>query len=344
MTDTTPLASLGWAPDFLRQLTLDELSTLSPCRISAVHRARLEALGATGPLSLSPAPGLCTAEIAVGDWALYDGTRLVRLLERRATLARRAAGTGAARQLIAANVDTLFLTTSCNADFNPARIERYLALARASGVTPVIVLTKADESPEPEAWQARAEAVDRRVAVVALDARAPGERLADWARAGQTVALLGSSGVGKTTLANALTGEAQATAPIRADDAKGRHTTTGRHLRALVSGGWLIDTPGMRELRLSGAEAGIAATFDDLDTLARACRFHDCTHQTEPGCAVQGAIAAGAVDPARLLRWQKLQREDRINSETLAETHARDRAFDRMKRGVLREKSRLRGE
>ena len=343
MTDTYPLAALGWAPEFLRQLTLDELSTLIPCRISAVHRNRVAALCAAGPLSLVPPAGLSTAEIAVGDWALSDGLRLLRLLERRSVLARRAAGTGAERQLIAANVDTLFITTSCNADFNPARIERYLALARSCGVTPVIVLTKADESPDPGGWQARAEAIDRRVAVLALDARAPGSLLADWARAGQTVAILGSSGVGKTNLANALTGEAQATAPIRAADAKGRHTTTGRHLRPLLSGGWLIDTPGMRELRLSGAEAGIAATFDDLDALARGCRFHDCTHQREPGCAVQAAIAAGMVDPARLARWQKLQREDRINAETLAEAHARERAFGRLTRGALRDKSRLRG-
>lgn len=344
MTDTVPLAALGWAPDFLRQLRLDELTTLTPCRISAVHRSRIEALGATGLLALVPPPGLSTAEIAVGDWALCDGSRLVRLLERRSTLARRAAGTGVERQLIAANVDTLFITTSCNADFNPARIERYLALARAAEITPVIVLTKADESPDPEVWRARAEAIDRRLAVVTLDARAPGERLSDWARTGQTVALLGSSGVGKTTLANALTGDVQATAPIRADDAKGRHTTTGRYLRPLAAGGWLIDTPGMRALRLSGAEAGIAATFDDLDALAGDCRFHDCAHQTEPGCAVQAAIAAGVVDPARLARWQKLQREDRINSETLAEAHARDRAFGRLTRGALRDKARLRGK
>lgn len=349
MTDTFPLADLGWAPDFLRQLTLDELATLTPCRISAVHRNRIEALCPTGPLSLLPPPGLSTAEIAVGDWGLCDcglsdGPRLLRLLDRRSTLARRAAGTGADRQLIAANVDTLFIVTSCNADFNPARIERYLALARAAAVAPVLVLTKADIPADPAAWQDRAAAIDRRVPVVPLDARAPGDSLSDWCRPGQTVALLGSSGVGKTTLANALTGAVQATAAIREDDAKGRHTTTGRHLHRLAQGGWLIDTPGMRELRLSDAGAGIAATFDDLDALAGACRFADCNHQTEPGCAVQAAIAAGMVDPARLARWQKLRREDRINSETLAEAHARDRAFGKRTRAALRDKSRLRGD
>ena len=141
-----------------------------------------------------------------------------------------------------------------------------------------------------------------------------------------------------------MTGEVQATAAIREDDAKGRHTTTGRHLHRLAQGGWLIDTPGMRELRLSDAGAGIAATFDDLDALAGACRFADCNHQTEPGCAVQAAIGAGTVDPARLARWQKLRREDRINSETLAEAHARDRAFGKRTRSALRDKSRLRGD
>ncbi|WP_096787405.1 ribosome small subunit-dependent GTPase A [Rhodobacter sp. CZR27] len=343
MTRSFTLADLGWASDFLRQLDLQELAA-TPCRIAAVHRSRLEALSAAGPLSLILPPGLSTGEIAVGDWALADGARLLRLLERRSCLSRRAAGTGAARQLIAANVDTLFIVTSCNADFNPARLERYLALARSAGVEPVILLTRADLVSDRETWRERAEAVDRRVAVRLVDATAPeaSTTLADWCRPGQTVALAGSSGVGKTTLANALTGAGEATAPIREDDAKGRHTTTGRHLHPIAGGGWLIDTPGMRELRLTDAEGGIAAVFDDIDALARACRFTDCSHRTEPGCAVQAALAEGRLDPGRLARWGKLRREDRHNSETLAEAHARDRAFGRMVREVLRDKTRRR--
>ncbi|AXQ95459.1 ribosome small subunit-dependent GTPase A [Cereibacter azotoformans] len=345
MTPSFTLADLGWASDFLRQLDLDELSA-TPCRIAAVHRSRVEALTAAGPLSLTPPPGLSTGEIAVGDWALTDGVRLLRLLDRRSSLSRRAAGTAAARQLIAANVDTLFVVTSCNADFNPARLERYLALARAAGVEPVILLTKPDLAPDPEAWRERAEAIDRRVAVRLIDATGPEVRaaLADWCRPGQTVALAGSSGVGKTTLANALTGDAQATAPIREDDAKGRHTTTGRHLRPITGGGWLIDTPGMRELRLTDAGEGIAAVFDDIDALARACRFADCTHGNEPGCAVRAALTEGRLDPGRLARWEKLKRENRHNSATLAEAHARDRAFGRMVREVLRDKNRRRSD
>lgn len=345
MTSPFTLADLGWASDFLRQLDLEELA-FTPCRIAAVHRSRVEAISASGPLSLIPAPGLSTADIAVGDWGLAEGTRLLRLLDRRTAISRRAAGTGAARQLIAANVDTLFVVTSCNADFNPARLERYLALAHSARVEPVILLTKADLVPDPEAWRDRAEAVDRRTAVRLIDATAPelGATLADWCRPGRTVALVGSSGVGKTTLANALTGLAEATASIREDDARGRHTTTGRHLRPITGGGWLIDTPGMRELRLTDAEDGIAAVFDDIDALAQACRFTDCTHGNEPGCAVQAALAERRIDPGRLARWEKLKREDRHNSETLAESHARDRAFGRMVREVLREKNRHRRE
>ncbi|MGC9417806.1 MAG: ribosome small subunit-dependent GTPase A [Rhodovulum sp.] len=343
MTDIFTLAELGWAADFLCQLDLDELSTATPCRIAAVHRARVEALSAHGALSLGLPPGLSAAEVAVGDWALSDGTRLVRLLDRRTCLSRRAAGSGAARQLIAANVDTLFAVTSCNADFNPARLERYLALARAAGVEPVILLTKADLCDDTDGWRARAEAVDRRVAVRLVDARAPeAAALADWCRAGQTVVLAGSSGVGKTTLANALTGLDEVTAPIREDDAKGRHTTTGRHLRAMAQGGWLIDTPGMRELRLADAEDGIAQVFDDIDALAGACRFADCAHGSEPGCAVRAAVADGRLEAGRLARWEKLRREDRHNSQTLAEAHARDRAFGRMVRSVMRDKARRR--
>ncbi|MDP3899368.1 MAG: ribosome small subunit-dependent GTPase A [Mesorhizobium sp.] len=344
MTATFTLAELGWAPDFMRQLELAEVGAATPCRISAVHRSRVDALGETGSTSLIPPSGLSTAEIAVGDWALSDGPRLLRLLDRRTCLARRAAGTGAGRQLIAANVDTLFVVTSCNADFNPARLERYLALAMGAGVVPVILLTKADLSEDPENWRERAAAVDPGVAVRTLDALASdvGKSLEQWCRPGQTVALVGSSGVGKTTLANTLVGAARSTAPIRENDAKGRHTTSARHLLPMTGGGWLIDTPGMRELRLTDDDEGIAALFDDLDALARTCRFNDCSHQTEPGCAIRAAVAEGRIDPDRILRWEKLRREDRYNSETLAEAHSRDRGFGRMVRAATRDKAKLR--
>ena len=213
-----------------------------------------------------------------------------------------------------------------------------------AGVEPVILLTKADLCDDPETWRERAAAVDRGVVVQTLDALAPdvGQSLGAWCRPGRTVALVGSSGVGKTTLANMLVGAARSTAPIRANDAKGRHTTSGRHLLPLKGGGWLIDTPGIRELSLADAAEGIAAVFDDLDALARTCRFSDCSHQVEPGCAIRAAAAAGQLDPERILRWEKLRREDRTNSETPAEAHRSDRAFGRMVRNVTRDKARQR--
>ncbi|ODN71994.1 ribosome small subunit-dependent GTPase A [Methylobrevis pamukkalensis] len=323
------LADLGWTADFQRQLVAGEVGAATPCRISSVHRSRVDAIGAGGPLSLFPPSGLSTGDIAVGDWALADGERLVRLLDRRTSLARRAAGSGTGRQLIAANVDTLFIVTSCNADFNPARLERYLALAMGAGVEPVILLTKADLCDDPADWRARAEAVNPRIAVLTLDALAPdaGKALERWCGPGRTVALVGSSGVGKTTLANTLVGTARITAPIRENDAKGRHTTRGRHMLAMTGGGWLIDTPGMRELRLNDGDEGVAVLFDDLDALARTCRFSDCSHQVEPGCAIRDAVERGEVDPERLLRWEKLRSEDGTPSANPTEPHIRDRAF-----------------
>jgi ribosome biogenesis GTPase len=272
---------------------------------------------------------------------LADAGRVVRLLARRSCLSRRGAGTGAETRLIAANIDTLMVVTSCNADSDEARLERYLALAEA-GCAPVVVLTRADLAA-PAPFVARAERLARGLAVVAVDeTRLDAGRLRDWCRAGQTVAPAGSSGTGKTTLTNALTGAGERTAGIREDDAKGRHTTTARALRPMAGGGWIIDTPGMRALRLADAGDGIDAVFDDVTELAERCRFGDCAHEAEPGCAVRAAIEAGELDEGRLARWRKLRREDRRNSETLAEARARDKGFGKMVRGVKRERDRRR--
>jgi len=341
------LADLGWSPDFLRQLDLTEIGRLPPARVTAVQRDRIHALAEAGPVVLALPDGLSTGDVAVGDWILCDPgrPRLHRLLDRRSLIARRAAGTGAGRQLIAANLDTLAILTSCNAEFSLARLERYLALARAGGVMPLVLLTKADGA-DPQPFVKAAASAGRGVPVLSLDARDPAAvaSLAPWCGRGQTLALVGSSGVGKSTLASGLTGQALATGGIREDDAKGRHTTTSRQLIRALAGGWLLDTPGMRELRLSDAAEGIAATFDDIDALAKGCRFGDCRHEAEPGCAVQAAIAAGALDAARLKRWRKLLREDRANSETVAQAHARRRAFGRMARGAAAAKRARRGE
>ncbi|MCF1707632.1 ribosome small subunit-dependent GTPase A [Tabrizicola sp. J26] len=335
------LAGLGWSADFLRQLDLDEIGRCSPVRVATVHRTRLDLLGEAGNLTLPLPPGLPAGEVAVGDWLLLTphGEAIHRLLDRRSHLSRKAAGTGVARQAIAANVDTLAIVTSCNAEFSESRLDRYLSLARAGGVAPLILLTKADLA-DPSPFRERAEATGRGVPVLVLDARDPLQAadVASFCGPGRTLALVGSSGVGKSTLAATLTGQTLATQAIREDDAKGRHTTTARHLMPTYGGGWLIDTPGMRELQLADAEAGIAATFDDIEAFARGCRFSDCAHDGEPGCAVAAAIASGELDKARLARWRKLMREDRLNTETIAQSRARARTFSRMVRHAMQKR------
>jgi len=335
------LTGLGWSARFARQLDDDDAG-LTPVRLSEVHRDRLRALTPEGTLTLLPSES--TGAYAVGDWVLSDGTRAIRRLEPSSDLSRRAAGREAKLQRIAANVDTLGIVTSCNADFNIARLERYLALAHTAGCLPLVVLTKADMAKDAGDYLRRAQRLSPLVTALALDATDPDEvsRLAPWCRDGQTLALVGSSGVGKTTLRNALTGEHELTRGIREDDAKGRHTTTARSLVPTTTGGWLIDTPGMRELQLAEADEGIGAVFEDIEDLARQCRFRDCAHAGEPGCTVQAAIDSGDLDPDRLARWEKLRREDRYNSETVAEARARGKAFGKMVREVSTIKKRRR--
>ncbi len=244
---------------------------------------------------------------------------LVRRLDRQSVLQRHTEG-GRFPQLIAANVDTLFIVSSCNDDLNPARLERYLAFANEAGTRPVIVLTKADQVADPEPYREQAAVLQRGLDVVTLNARSPDAALAlvPWCAAGQTVALVGSSGVGKSSLLNTLSDkspdEAQLTGAIREADAKGRHTTTSRSLHTIVGGGLVIDTPGMRTLHVSDTSTGLDQLFAEITELAPACRFRDCTHAHEPGCAVQAAVADGTLDPARLERWRKLVDENRANT------------------------------
>jgi ribosome biogenesis GTPase len=307
---------LGWSAQFSDQVIEPDVF---PARVTAVHRARIEALAEVGAVDLIPASTLSTATVAVGDWVVVRDRVALRVLDRHSLVARKAAGSGVARQVIAANLDALFIVSSCNADFNAGRMERFLVLAASAGVEPVVVLTKADTAADPQDFMAQAQALKSGLAVVLMDAKRGDVRalLAPWCGPGQTVALLGSSGVGKTTIANALTGGAAAVQEVRDDDAKGRHTTTGRYLVAMTDGGWLIDTPGMREVQLSDAYDGIGLFFDDLTSLSLTCKFRNCRHAGEPGCAVQGAIAAGDLDPARLIRWQKLLAEDGTNTTTM---------------------------
>lgn len=334
-----PLERLGWDPFFARQIDSVALNRTPPVRVTAVHRSGLQVTGDGIDETIPPGP-----QATVGDWLLFDPARpkSSSVLERKSLIKRRAPGTGRDVQLIAANIDTVFVVTSCNADFNIARLERYVALAFEAGIEPVIVLTKADLTDNPAPFCEAAQAVSSRVPVVHLDARGgePVQALADWCRPGRTVAFLGSSGVGKSTLANALLGaQAIATQGIRADDAKGRHTTTRRELHVTPDGCLVLDTPGMRELQLTDAATGIADVFDDIEALSAQCRFKDCQHETEPGCAVQAAVGDGRIDPSRLLRWRKLQAEDAFNSASLAERREKDRAFGKLVRSAVNAKS-----
>lgn len=325
---TYTLSDLGWSSHFMMQLSIEQLESLAPARIISVHKNAYSALCETGPIRLIAKPD-GSQSITVGDWVMADETGLiVDRLDRLTSLSRRAAGEDAREQMIAANVDVLFIVTSCNSDFNPARLERYLVLASAAGCQPVCVLTKPDLCDDHTIYEQKAQGLGADLPVLTVDARDPAQaaQLTDWWRKGQTAALLGSSGVGKSTLAATLTGEDIFTQGIRDDDAKGRHTTTARHMYQAQHGGWLLDTPGMRALRLTDVSGGIGEVFNDLASLAEECRFRDCAHVAEPGCAIQAGINAGDIDPDRLKRWQKLLHEDVRNSETLSQSRSRSKA------------------
>jgi len=336
--------ALGWSPFYMSQLELEELETLIPARIATVHRDRVMGFSEIGTLELTLDPGITTAAVGVGDWVLCapDQHRLVRVLDRQTELTRGTEYHTGEKQLIAANLDTLFITSSCNNDFNPARLERYLALAHDAMITPVIVLTKADQCDDPDAYVDQARLLGRDLEVIAMDAKNDDvpALLAPWCGKGQTVALAGSSGVGKTTLANALTGGNAATQDIREDDARGRHTTTGRSLHAMRTGGWLIDTPGMRGLGVAEVAFGIDATFPEISEIAETCKFRDCDHETEPGCAVQAAIEKGEIDPDRLKRFKKLKRENEQATQTIAQARDRSRKLGKMYRSAIKKKGR----
>ena len=340
------LADLGWTSFFASQFSPEDSPGFCAVRVMAVHRGLLAIAGDGLDTTISSHLPSATAEEdfpTIGDWLIVERNSLrpERILQRSSLFKRRAAGTGRDIQLIAANVDTLFVVSSCDQDFNVARLERYLILAREAGVVPVVILTKADRADAPEDYAKAARRLLPGLIVETLDARdtAAAAGLGAWCGRGQTVALLGSSGVGKSTLINSLSGSTAATGEIRADDGKGRHTTTARELHRLEHGGWLLDTPGMRELQLADAHAGTEEVFDDVTALAQDCRFSNCSHDSEPGCAIKAALAAGTLDPDRLARWRKLTAEDAFNTASLAERRARGRTFGKMVRAVIKDKT-----
>jgi ribosome biogenesis GTPase len=344
VANDTPLTlrELGWSPFFQQQLTVEEAESLYPARVFAIQRTHMILMSESGEVRMSLAGRWFQMDAqmrpTVGDWVLITSMAdtVVRLLDRKSLLKRLSAGQGSEVQLIGANVDSLFLVTSCNADFNPRRLERYLALAYEAGVEPVVVLTKADLCEDPEAYVKEVRKLKRDLVVElvnALDEKSVAG-LEGWCGPGQTVALLGSSGVGKSTLVNTLaTAEVQATGQIR-DDAKGRHTTTHRSLHRLPGGGLVLDSPGMRELAVAEVESGVAQMFDDVEALAAQCRFADCGHDTEPGCALRAAIEAGELEDERLVSYLKLRREEAYNRESIAERHARFRERDKVIRRI----------
>lgn len=328
------LQELGWRQSLQSQLDLDALANQHPYRVVAVQRNQIQCIGFDAQQQLRELTlstyfwrnELPEDHPTVGDWLMLgQHDEPVQMLERYTVIKRRAAGQQALIQLLAANLDTLFVVTSCNDDFNLSRLERYLAIAAETQIQCVLIITKADLAEDAEAYRQQLEANFPQQPVELIDATSADSVMAlkQWVGVGQTAALVGSSGVGKSTITNTLIGNLeQATAGIREADSKGRHTTTGRSLHRMPAAGLLLDTPGMRELRMVDAEEGIAQTFADITQLAQQCRFKDCQHGNEPGCAVRNVI-----DERRLENYLKLQQEQERNSESIAKRRSQERAL-----------------
>jgi ribosome biogenesis GTPase len=335
----TQLSELGWTPDRGADLPPDTV----PARVFRVDRGRLSVLTAEGESRVHPAAALYdedgVAGPAVGDWVAVRGELAVAVLTRTSAFVRTGAGRTSAAQVVAANLDVVLVVDALAAEARVRRVERYLAVAWSSGATPVVVLTKADLCDDVAAAveQVAEDALGVEVLSVSSVTGEGMEAVRALLGRGRTGAMVGPSGVGKSSLANALAGRPlAATGEIR-DDGRGRHTTTARELHLLPGGGLLIDTPGMRELALYDDLDGVDTAYADVTELAAGCRYRDCVHRSEPGCAVAAAIDDGRLDPARFMAWRKLQAEAhrqllRVDARARAQEKARLRSFHRQLR------------
>jgi ribosome biogenesis GTPase len=311
------LADLGWDDAWSATLaTAVQLhGPAEPARIGRVDLGACTVLGGSGAGRATVPPGVT---VTVGDWVLVRQSAVVGALPRRTAIVRRSAGLDARPQTLAANVDTVLVLVAADGRVTPRSVERYVTLVWESGATPVVVLTKADlvaaDDLDDAVERLEPACVGVDLHVISAPTGAGLDDLAGYFGRGRTVALLGSSGAGKSTLANHLAGAGLlATGAVRDGDRRGRHTTTHRELVVLPGGGVLIDSPGLREVGLWGADDGVARAFPEITALVDQCRFADCTHRREPGCAILAAVADGRVSEERLASWRKLRRElDRL--------------------------------
>ena len=336
MNTSFALNQLGWQSFFQQQLSLDDLEQTLCGRVIAHHRSEFVIQLEQSQIKLPITPSL--PSMTVGDWVLVDHQHsFIRLLERKSSLSRKASGSKVLEQWIAANIDTIFIVCSLNQDFNLSRIERYLAIAHEAQIEPVVVLTKRDLCEDWQHYVNQVQKLDPLLAVEAINAldQSNVQQLQAWCTAGKTLSFLGSSGVGKSSLVNTLLGvQLQQTGVIREDDSKGKHTTTSRSIHFMDNGCVLLDTPGMRELQLADCESGVSQTFADIEALTQQCRFANCQHQSEPGCAIQQALSNGTLELRRLTNYNKLLTEQARNAASLNEKRAKDKALSKMYRQV----------
>ncbi len=333
------LQQIGLVPFFTQQLADVDLLQERLGRVMAVQRSKSSVVCGSGErvveLSSALQRSIAVDRPTVGDWVVLDKSlsTIEEVLERKTLFKRLAAGESNELQAIAANIDIVFIVTSCNEEFKESRLERYLALCAEAGVMPVIVLTKADLIEDVDSYIRRARDTQAGVPVEVVNALDPDslKGIRSWIGSASTIALVGSSGVGKSTILNTLSGESlAATGSIREGDKKGRHTTTHRELHILPSGGLLIDVPGMRELRVAEIDSSMSVVFEDIDRLAAHCKFADCNHETEPGCAVLRAIEEEKLSSRRLASYKKLLRENALATASLAEKRARGKGFTKI--------------